>query len=511
MIRQIFISFISIIFFIGCGGGDSLNNNASDSQTVTSTFIDSMISGILYNCGDDAWLTNANGQFTCKENTTVYFTIGGIKLGNTAVNSNIEYITPAKLYNLPNDNITDTRILNFIQLVQSLDADNNVTNAIDINPTTRDNLIGYNLDISNINTTQNDLNSTLNLIGKTLISKNKALEHYIDTLQNDLNITLKSEPYYYQQWYLDRNDTFYTQNNIDVNASINSNNLLKIYTGKGVKIAIIDDGLDTSHEDLDGAILATYDISSKTSNVSHINSTSYHGTAVAGIIGARLNGKGIQGVASKAQIIFLKYKENMSDSETIELFNKAEEFGADIINCSWGTYDVSQSVKEKIVDLAKNGRNGKGIVIVFACGNDDQDMGNDESAIPEVISVGATDKNNLRAWYSNYGTNLDVVAPGGYDVGITTLDDMGSSGIASIDDNYLLYNDSNSFIGTSASAPTVSGVVALILEKNPNLTRVEIENILKNNTDEIGNIQYQNARNNYYGYGKINLTKVMEN
>ncbi len=128
-----------------------------------------------------------------------------------------------------------------------------------------------------------------------------------------------------------------------------------------------------------------------------------------------------------------------------------------------------------------------------------------------IISVGATDKNNLRAWYSNYGTNLDVVAPGGYDVGITTLDDMGSSGIASIDDNYLLYNDSNSFIGTSASAPTVSGVVALILEKNPNLTRVEIENILKNNTDEIGNIQYQNARNNYYRYGKINLTKVMEN
>ncbi|MDQ7067478.1 MAG: hypothetical protein Q9M40_05655 [Sulfurimonas sp.] len=56
-------------------------------------------------------------------------------------------------------------------------------------------------------------------------------------------------------------------------------------------------------------------------------------------------------MANRSQIIFLKHKEIMSDSETIELFNKAEEFGADIINCSWGTYDVSQSVKEKIIAL----------------------------------------------------------------------------------------------------------------------------------------------------------------
>ena len=201
----------------------------------------------------------------------------------------------------------------------------------------------------------------------------------------------------------------------------------------------------------------------------------------------------------------------MSDSETIELFNKAQEFGADIINCSWGTYNVSQSVKEKIVDLATNGRNGKGIIIVFAVGNDNRNMGNDESAIPEVIAVGSTNKDNLRTWYSNYGKNLDVMAPGGYEMGITTLDPMGNNGIASIIDNYLLYNDSNSFIGTSASAPIVSGIIALMLEKNPNLTRIDIENILKNNSDKIGNLQYENDRNNYYGYGKINLTKIMKN
>ncbi|MDQ7067477.1 MAG: S8 family serine peptidase [Sulfurimonas sp.] len=162
--------------------------------------------------------------------------------------------------------------------------------------------------------------------------------------------------------------------------------------------------------------------------------------------------------------------------------------------------------------LSNNGRDGKGTIIVFASGNDDQDMGNDESAIPEVISVGATDSENLRAYYSNFGLNLDLVAPGGYYLGITTLDSMGDKGLASLDDNYLLFDDvDGAFVGTSAAAPIVSGIIAIMLEKNPNLTRVEIENILKNSSDKIGNVPYQNGRNNYYGYGKVNLTNAMQN
>lgn len=323
------------------------------------------------------------------------------------------------------------------------------------------------------------------------------------------NIVTSTEPYYSQQWYLDKNEIFYFQNAIDTDAHIHPESLLNSYSGKEIKIAIIDDGLDVTHEDLREAVVDSYDVLTKTSNVSHTVSTGFHGTAVTGIIGARANSIGIKGIASNSQIIFLKYKDSMSDSETIELFNKAEEFGADIINCSWGTYDVSQSVKEKIQDLSINGRNGKGIPIIFACGNNNKDMGNDESAIPEVIAVGATEKNNLRAWYSNYGPYLDVVAPGGYSIGITSLDDMGIDGTASLDENYILYNDADAFVGTSASAPIVSGVVALMLEKNPNLTRVEIDAFLKNSSDKIGTMAYVDGRNDYYGYGKINLAKIM--
>jgi subtilisin family serine protease len=317
------------------------------------------------------------------------------------------------------------------------------------------------------------------------------------------------EPYFYEQWYLEKNTTFYKQNGINDNASIHFGKSY-IYTGKGIKIAIMDDGLDITHPELNGSIIATYDITTKTSNVTHSSPSDSHGTATTGIIASNDNGIGIKGIASDSQIIFLKHREGMSDSETIELFNKAKEFGADIINCSWGTYDVSESVKEVIQDLAIKGRDGKGTIIVFATGNDGQDMGNDESAIPEVIAVGSTDKDNLRAWYSNYGDNIDVLAPGGYDIGITTLDPIGENGIATLNDDYLLANDEESFIGTSASAPIVSGVIALMLEKNPNMTRIEVEEALKNKSDKIGNLDYVDGFNKYYGYGKINVGRLLE-
>jgi len=338
----------------------------------------------------------------------------------------------------------------------------------------------------------------------------------IDTIMENNSSVLKSqivsqiEPYYYRQWYLDYNKIFYDENGIDKDANVHIGDYLKKYNGDGIKIAVIDDGLDIKHEDLVGAITKTFDIAAHSTNVAHTNIEDFHETAVTGIIGARVNGRGIRGIACKAKIIFLKYKDRMSDSEIVELFNKAKEFRADIINCSCGTYDASDVEKEKIKDLAKNRKDGKGIIIVFAAGNDNKDIGNDESAIPEVISVSTTDEYNERATtYSNYGPNLNLLAPGGYEFGIITIDDMNNKGKASINKNYILYNNHNCFAGTSDAAPIVIGVIALMLEKNPNLTREEVENILKQSCDKIGNIEYKNGRNDYYGYGKINLTKIM--
>lgn len=303
------------------------------------------------------------------------------------------------------------------------------------------------------------------------------------------------------QWYLFRNNEFYANNYINKDASINIGNYINKYRGKGVKIAIIDDGIDGSHRDLDGAIVNTYNVNG-TKNVNQ-DFNEGHGTKVAGVIAARNNNFDILGVASESSIIFLKSQESNLDSEIIELFNKAEEFGADIISCSWGTYDVSDSVREKIVELATNGRNGKGTLIVFASGNENRDMGNDESSIPEVIAVASTNANNKRAYYSNFGANLDILAPGG------NMDFLRERGILTLFPNNQ-YRTIGYVHGTSFSAPIVSGALALLLEANPNLTRVQVEEILKKTNDKIGNLYYDSkGHNNYYGYGKINVSKAI--
>ena len=322
------------------------------------------------------------------------------------------------------------------------------------------------------------------------------------------NASLTQEPYIREQWALYVDDIFYGRNSINANASITAGALLDAYRGRGVKIAIIDDGLDVGHEDLQGAIYDTYNLADGGKNVAHSTSLEFHGTAVSGILAARVNGKGIAGVASGSRIYFLKYKELMTDSEIISLFDAAANAGADIISNSWGTGNASAAFRAKIADLARNGRRGKGVCVVFAAGNQNEEMSGDESDIPEVISVGGTNKDNARVSYGNYGANLDIMAPGGEYLGVTTLDASGSRGATEGD--YLLFNNPNGFVGTSAAAPIVSGIIALMLEKNPNLTRVEIENILKSTADKIGGVSYDaNGHNDFYGHGKVNLSRIM--
>jgi len=311
------------------------------------------------------------------------------------------------------------------------------------------------------------------------------------------------DPYFYTQWNLEYNASYGDRFSISSGASINGYDTLRSYTGKGIKVAVIDDGIDLNHEDLVGSVGGRYDLASQSQAVGHSSSSDYHGTAVAGIIGANANSIGIRGVAPESELIIIKYKSKMSDSETISLFNKAVELGADIINCSWGTGNVSPAVRSTIQDIARNGRDGKGVFIVFASGNSGWYMGNDESAIPEVVAVGATDRTGLRSSYSNFGPFLDVMAPGGdFGLGVPTLDPMGSAGTDS--GNY------DHQIGTSFSTPTVAGAIALALEANPDLTRIELDEYLNETSDKVGNVSYQDGHNIYYGYGKLNLDALMK-
>ncbi|WP_457598783.1 S8 family peptidase [Hydrogenimonas sp.] len=328
---------------------------------------------------------------------------------------------------------------------------------------------------------------------------------------------------YTQQWAIHNDSSFYLQNRINKDAHIHMENSSggQNFLGRSIKVAIIDDGLDTDHEDLQGAIVATYDVATGTSDVKPRSDYENHGTEVTGIIAARNNSIGIAGVAPEVEVYFIRlpFDQAIPNSMIVDAFERAKIWGVDVINCSWGSGDVSDTVRAAIEDVTRNGRNGKGTVVVFSAGNGGDDgigdpIGNDESSIPEVIAVGATNKDNVRSTYSNYGTALDVMAPGGEYIGITTLDQMGSAGLSDsqIYPDYIVYDDyPNAFAGTSASAPIVTGIVAQLLEANPNLTRDNVRNALACSADKIGDVFYdENGFNIYYGYGKVNAQKALE-
>jgi len=221
--------------------------------------------------------------------------------------------------------------------------------------------------------------------------------------------------------------------------------------GKGINIAIIDDGFNLEHEDFFGVDIAfSYDVDSKKLDSTPREAKDTHGTQVAGIIFAQHNSLGINGVAPDASLIAIRQVTNIT-SDTILAFTVANKAGADIINCSWNSPLLLEPVYDVIIDLVKNGRNNKGVAIVFAAGNEGQMLQSNstEASIAEVITVGA------RQNYSNYGPTVNFVVKSN----LTTTQKDGSYGI---------------FSGTSATAPVISGLIALEMSREPNLALHEI-------------------------------------
>ncbi len=235
-------------------------------------------------------------------------------------------------------------------------------------------------------------------------------------------------------------------------------NLGKIWQstqGKGVNIAIIDDGFNIEHEDLQGVhVLFSYDADNKNLDSSQKLNIDTHGTQVAGIIFAQHNGIGIDGIAPKANLIAIRQTTNIT-SDTVLSFTVAQKVGADIINCSWNSPLLLEPVYDIIKYLSKE------TAIVFAAGNNHKKIEplSIEASIPEVITVGATQK------YSNYGEMVDFVIPSG----VTSTKADGTYG---------------NFGGTSATAPIISGLLALKLSQNRDKPIEEIVKILKKELHE---------------------------
>lgn len=316
-------------------------------------------------------------------------------------------------------------------------------------------------------------------------------QNYNNTLESNPNYDItqiQNEPYYNYAWHFAYDSSFGQLYGIDQEAHIHIEEAWKITRGAGVIVAVIDaSNFDWEHEDLRSNVIRTYNSDENNNNITNQGDSddSSHGSTVAGFIASPINGNGLVGAAPEAKLMLIKQIDS-SDVATIRAFKYARDNGAKIINNSWGTNNVSQAVASALQELKDDG-----ITIIFASGNDGEDMDdasiNDESELPSVIGIGASNERNDIASYSNYGQNIDLIAPGGNlnnGVGILGLDDSGSFG--STVQRSIVNNDYAFANGSSFSAPITTGVVALMLSVNPSLTPYQVRDILIQSTDKIG-------------------------
>lgn len=319
--------------------------------------------------------------------------------------------------------------------------------------------------------------------------------------------SLPNDPLFPNQWHLNNTGGGGAVNDADADAP-EAWDLTK--GSAGITIAIIDDGVDTAHEDFTGKVLPGRDVVNDNDDPNP-QSGDNHGTAVAGLATANQdNGIGVSGVAPACKLMPIRLlADGATISDEAEAFLFAAQKGADIISNSWGPIDgtgnvdpLPDVVKAAIDYAADSGRGGKGCVIFFAAGNGNESVDNDGYASYEkVIAVGASTDQDVRADYSDYGLSLDIMAPSsGGTRGITTTDRTGNAGYSS--GNY-----TNSFGGTSAASPTAAGAAALMLSVNGELSRSDVQEILQYTADKINpaNANYNaNGFSQKYGYGRIN-------
>jgi subtilisin family serine protease len=330
----------------------------------------------------------------------------------------------------------------------------------------------------------------------------------------------KEEPYYQYAWHIDSSDNILNSKGFTVaqDADINVTEAWKLSMGKGVVVAVIDDGAEIEHEDLKENILLVYNADTGTNDVNPNVEEASHGNTCAGFIVAPINGKGVVGgVAPQAKVIIIR-QESDEDVDVVKAFEYAKDNGAKVISCSWGTSDVSEIIVSELKKMYD-----AGITVLFASGNDGSSLDeessdgyeiNDESEVEWVIGVGSSGENNDVTSYSNYGMHMDVIAPGGdteLSSGILGLDNMGENGHSA---QYGLINNNYSFTdGTSFATPVTAGVVALMYGVNPKITPEQINDILISTTDKVGqDIDADYSDNDFdtkRAYGKINAGRAV--
>lgn len=299
--------------------------------------------------------------------------------------------------------------------------------------------------------------------------------------------------------------------------------------GTGIRVGVVDDGLETAHPDLAANVdlLHGKDWNGGDDDPNPTGSNN-HGTACAGDVAARAeNGIGGCGTAPEATLVGMRLiAAAVTDAQQAEVFDYLSTGPAQlhIKSNSWGPTDDAKTLEAPgplalaaLESAATLGRDGLGTIFTWAAGNggnvgDNSNYDGYANSI-HAIAIGAYDSQGRQSYYSEPGANLVVVAPSNGSspaLGITTTDRTGAVGYTS-GDYY------TAFGGTSSATPTAAGVIALMLQKNPRLGGRDVKEILMRSADKFvpadGGWSNNSAGlhfNPKFGAGKLNATAAVD-
>lgn len=349
-------------------------------------------------------------------------------------------------------------------------------------------------------------------------TRGRGVSEVLDEL-NDESAVEYAEPNYLAHAFFEPNDAYYEpyQWNFDnnTNGGVHAEAAWDVTTGEGVVIAIIDTGVAYENysrgffeqyqkaPDLAGThFVEGYDF---VNNDTHPNDDQGHGTHVAGTIaGTTNNHDGVAGLAHGAAIMPIKVLDHNGAgtyADVADGIRFAADNGADVINLSLGG-PVGASYLEDALEYAHS----KGVTIVAASGNDGASSVSYPAAYDDyVIAVGATRFDEKIASYSNRGSSLDIVAPGGD----TSVDQNGDG----YGDGILQQTFSNSptkfgyyfYQGTSMAAPHAAAAAALVIASGKATSPASVQALLESTADDLGTTGHDNT----YGHGLLNLSTAL--